>query len=891
MSDVAPRLSSALADRYRIERELGAGGMATVYLAHDLKHQRDVAIKVLHPDLGAALGGKRFLSEIRTTARLQHPHILPLLDSGDAEGLLYYVMPYVSGETLRARLDRERQLPVDDAVRIASEVADALGSAHALGIIHRDIKPENILLQNGHAIVADFGIALAVQSAGGARMTQTGLSLGTPSYMSPEQAMGERVIDARSDIYALGAVMYEMLTGEPPFVGPTVQAIVAKVVSAEPQRPTLVRASIGPAIEQAVLRALAKLPADRFATAAAFGEALRQAPTIAPGVATLVASRRARIDWRVALVAGLAAGAIATMFVAARRTSGKARTDFMRSQVTFTGRTGLPAITANGDVLAYVSMKCEQLGHDGFVLPYAEAADPVPCLASLVVQDSGATAPVAVLTDVPGITGVRWTANGTSLIVAARLDSVREGLFIIPRLGGAPRQIGGVGIFDTHPAGDTVLLARGTQGKTQNLALIATATGAVVDSIPLASRVVSAIAWSPDGRHIALSGPGMLHIVRRRDGSAVDSLPVMGFRETLRWTPGGDGILAFHSAPARDDAFIRLPITRDGHVAGAPVEIMPRMQMLYLGHFDVARRTGHIMLASGDAIQDQWTFDVAPGTIRGARQITNGTTWYDFASIAPDGSALSYARGDALGDNIYRVATTSAAAEEAITTQRGYAMSNGTHLSADGRRTMLATMEPDGRAVVRDVDLTTRQARTVALPYPLNSWWRGVPFGANGFVDRQDSGTGLMIRGAQGGAVQKLAAPDSMRVIGHTVSPDGRSIAVLVATGGTTVLGIVPMERWDFRLVARLGKPPFITTLSWSKDGGIYFADWVAGGDAPALFRAPVDGGAGVSRVMTLPARCWVQSVVVAVGSPKAACQTHDWRSDIFLARVPGVTQ
>jgi len=208
---VLERLTNTLADRYRVERELGAGGMATVYLAHDLKHARDVAIKVLHPDLGAALGAERFLSEIRTTARLQHPHILPLLDSGEGDGLLYYVMPLVRGETLRARLERERQLSVDDAVRIAREVASALEHAHKQGIIHRDIKPENILLQDGAAVVADFGIALAVQSAGGARMTQTGLSLGTPQYMSPEQATGERVIDARSDVYALAAVTYELL--------------------------------------------------------------------------------------------------------------------------------------------------------------------------------------------------------------------------------------------------------------------------------------------------------------------------------------------------------------------------------------------------------------------------------------------------------------------------------------------------------------------------------------------------------------------------------------------------------------------------------------------------------------------------------------------------------
>ena len=310
MSDTSERLRVRLADRYRIERELGAGGMATVYLAHDLKHERDVAIKVLHPDLGAALGGERFLSEIRTTARLQHPHILPLLDSGEADGLLYYVMPLVTGETLRARLEREKLLPIDDSVLIAREVADALGYAHSLGVIHRDIKPENILLQGGHALVADFGIALAVQSAGGSRMTQTGLSLGTPQYMSPEQAMGERTIDARSDIYALGAVLYEMLTGDPPFTGSTVQAIVAKVLTERPTAPRAVRDTVPAHVERAVLTALAKLPADRFASARAFIDAMERA-TSEPDRAASGAGR-ARPPW----ILRTAVAACALLFLA-----------------------------------------------------------------------------------------------------------------------------------------------------------------------------------------------------------------------------------------------------------------------------------------------------------------------------------------------------------------------------------------------------------------------------------------------------------------------------------------------------------------------------------------------------------------------------------------------
>jgi len=268
--DAIARLGPALADRYRIERELGAGGMATVYLADDLRHGRKVAIKVLHPELSTMLGPERFLAEIKTTAALQHPHILPLFDSGSAEGLLYYVMPLVEGETLRHRLERERQLPVADAVRIATEAADALDYAHQHGVVHRGIKPENILLQGGHALVADFGIALAVAEAGGNRLTQTGFSLGTPQYMAPEQATGEKHVDARVDVYALGAVTYEMLAGAAPFIGPTAQAVVAKVITERARPLRELRDTVPVHVATAVQSALEKLPADRPASAAAF---------------------------------------------------------------------------------------------------------------------------------------------------------------------------------------------------------------------------------------------------------------------------------------------------------------------------------------------------------------------------------------------------------------------------------------------------------------------------------------------------------------------------------------------------------------------------------------------------------------------------------------------
>src|SRR5688572_20527073 len=299
------RLTAALADRYRIERELGQGGMATVYLAQDLRHHRRVAVKVLRPELAAVLGGDRFLAEIRTTANLQHPHILPLFDSGEADSFLFYVMPFVEGESLRDRLQREKQLPVNDALRIAIEVGSALDYAHRHGIIHRDIKPENILLHDGQALVSDFGIALAVSSASGARITETGLSLGTPHYMSPEQAMGERAITARTDIYALGAVLYEMLTGEPPFTGPTAQAIVARVLTERPASLRARRERVPQHVEDAVFTALEKLPADRFATVAELIGALSGAAPRAYRRATSPATDAVATRWkRIALALG-----------------------------------------------------------------------------------------------------------------------------------------------------------------------------------------------------------------------------------------------------------------------------------------------------------------------------------------------------------------------------------------------------------------------------------------------------------------------------------------------------------------------------------------------------------------------------------------------------------
>ncbi|HEY3215657.1 MAG TPA: serine/threonine-protein kinase [Candidatus Eisenbacteria bacterium] len=310
MAETVDRLRAALADRYRVQRELGRGGMATVYLAEDLRHHRPVALKVLLPEVAAALGPERFLREIEAAARLNHPHILPLYESGSAGGLLYYAMPYAEGESLRQRLEREKQLPVAEAVRIAHEVADALDYAHRRGVVHRDIKPENILLAEQHAVVADFGIARAIVAAGGEKLTTTGLAIGTPVYMSPEQGAGTRELDRRSDLYSLGCVLYEMLSGQPPFTGPTAESLAHQHLSIEPRPVAMLRTTVPPQVDRALAKALAKAAADRFGTAAEFAAALAPRPATDTAPAEPRQAKPARRRAR-ALVAGAAIVVIA----------------------------------------------------------------------------------------------------------------------------------------------------------------------------------------------------------------------------------------------------------------------------------------------------------------------------------------------------------------------------------------------------------------------------------------------------------------------------------------------------------------------------------------------------------------------------------------------------
>ncbi len=452
MLDSVERLTAALATRYDIERQIGAGGMATVYLARERKHDREVALKVLRPEIAAQLGAERFVNEVKITARLDHPHILTLIDSGESDGFLWYVQPYVRGESLRHRLERDKQLGVDEALAIARQVASALDHAHHHNIVHRDIKPENILLHEGEAMVADFGIALALTEAAETRLTATGVSLGTPQYMSPEQATGERHLDARSDVYSLAAVLYEMLAGVPPYAGSTSQAVIAKLLTDRPTRLRAIRASVPPHVEAAVARALEKTPADRFHSAAEFAAALQSPVSIAAPLG------------RHAIVMGAAVAAAVVIAVGAFMMLRPAAPPVVigRSEQ-LTADPGLeiqPSLSPDGRLVAYAAGTAAQMRiflrpvGGGRTIPLSDDSTSVENQprwspdgarllfltrggASVAPALGGSSRPILAPTAAGTVNSATWSPDGREIAFTRR-----DSLFAIPSEGGTPRAIG-----------------------------------------------------------------------------------------------------------------------------------------------------------------------------------------------------------------------------------------------------------------------------------------------------------------------------------------------------------------------------------------------------------------------------------------------------------------
>ena len=540
MPELLDRLTRALAARYRIEREAGHGGMAVVFLARDLRHDRPVAIKVMRPELAGALGPARFLREIQLAARLTHPHILPMLDSGEADGLLYYTMPFVEGETLRQRLDREKQLSVEDTLRIAHEVADALDYAHRQGIVHRDIKPENVLFTAGHAVVADFGIAHALEVAGSETLTATGAVLGTPAYLSPEQAAGGRALDPRSDQYSLGCVVYEMLAGQPPFTGPTVESLAHQHLNVPPRTVTELRPAVPAALADTITRALAKNPADRFETTARFADSLvLPATVVAPSrvPAQGASTRRVAPLWAGVTVVAVAAVAVG-LWTWLKPT--RATPELNLTRLTYdTGVSMDPAISRDGKMIAYSSDR----GGDGNM--------------DLWVQYIGQRSPLRLTRGGTANWQPCFSPDGSHIVFRSERDG--GGLYIISTLGGQERRIADRGADPRFsPDGSLISFVEDVPwapGGGRRMFLVPPDGGPPrpfqPDFVTFAFPTSGGVIWSTDGKHLMFFGsrPGQrgtrdwyVAPVAGRPAVPTGALRSIGQRDIVQfpclWLPG-----------------------------------------------------------------------------------------------------------------------------------------------------------------------------------------------------------------------------------------------------------------------------------------------------------------------------------------------------------------
>jgi eukaryotic-like serine/threonine-protein kinase len=779
---VRTQLAGALRDRYRLDHKLGQGGMATVYLAHDLKHDRDVALKVVRPELAAVLGRDRFLTEVRLTARLDHPHILTLIDSGESDGFLWYVIPYVRGESLRDRLNRFKQLGVEEALTITKQMAAALDYAHERGVIHRDIKPENILFHEGEAMLADFGIALAVKEAAGNRLTETGLSLGTPQYMSPEQATGDRQLDTRTDVYSLGAVLYEMLAGEPPHTGPTVQAVIAKLMTERPTRLRVVRDTVPEGVEAAVARALAKAPADRFPSAGDFASALQAG----------VAGARPEARWHARrLWIGVGATAVVALlaFGAWRLTRGGSPLLVMGRSEQLTSDPGLeiqPALSPDGRLVAYSAGTSARMRI--FIRP-AGGGRTIP-----LSEDSGAVE-----------TQARWSPDGSSLLFLTH-----GGVSVAPALGGssrpvvAPGSAYGVTTAAWSPDGQKIAFVRGDSLQVVPLA------GGRARWLASGSDLHSC-GWSPNGRWIACVSLNQISV---RPGSMFGNLapstiilvPVVGgqpirllepraFNQSPVWSPDGRRLYFLSNRDGPRDIYA-LTLSSSGRPRGEPARLTTGLGAISISLSGDGRRLAY---AAYSARANIWSLPIpsgAPISAESATAVTSGSQVIEAMRISRDHRWLLFdsdLRGNA---DIYRVPVSGGQPEQ---------------LTSDPADEFAPDLSPDGRAIT------------------YHSWRTGT--------------RDIEVKPLDGGPVERVT--DTPAQESYPVwSPDGRAILFYNQVPPFTIYVTRrgPNGRWSSppSLLASPGRG-----AEWSPDGAwvAYVASESDASDGPVMV-IPAAGGA-----------------------------------------------
>jgi len=870
------RLTAALADRYRIERELGAGGMATVYLAHDIKHDRGVAIKVLHQELASTLGVERFQREIRLAAGLQHPHILTVHDSGEAAGQLWYTMPYVEGESLRDRLDREKQLPIDDALQIATEVGDALSYAHHRNVVHRDIKPENILLQGGHSVVTDFGIAKAIGLAGAKTLTEAGTAIGTAQYMSPEQAAGEKDLDGRSDLYSLACVLYEMLGGRPPFTGPTTESVLFQHLTITAHPITNLRPAVPATVATSLQRALAKTPADRFNSVALFADAFGGATRVGGHAGgRIVRATGGRRSWvtvtalaAFVLVVGVAIALAVTHRGPMAIPLGK------RSQVTH--EPGLeidPALSPDGKILAYSGA--------GGVL--------------LVRQVDGGD-PIRVIRDADG-TG-RWPAwdrAGQRLVFLSP-----RGVEVVPALGGTPRLVAP----EANPERGIALAPDGLSvAFVAHDSLYAKPVDGGALRLIAVGREMHSPAWSPDGKRIAFVlgntqyvsardrslgnlAPSSVYVVPANGGKAVRVTDEHYVNVSPAWTAGGELLYVTDREGSRDVYQVRL--ASSGAAVGVPVRLTTGLNVLGIAMSLDGSRLAYSSFAETSNV---WSLPITTGglSISQARPATVGNQTIETLDVSPDGQWLAYSSDIGGVTQVYRLRLNDGSAEPQ-------------QLTTDTIASFWAAWSPDGKQIAF---YSFRGDRRRLFVIPANGG-QAVPI-TDGTEDVRSPewspdgqrlvvlanwGTRPALRiitriaGDRWSVAQSLPVvigPDTLPAGVAVWSPDGSTLACGCGPGG---LVIVPASGGSARRIPS----PFATAgwafPQWSADGKTVFHLTEDSTGVAAVVAVPVSG----ARPYTLvrfddPTRPW-HRFGFRVRGARIYVTLGDQQSDIWVANV-----
>lgn len=850
MHDISSRLSAALADRYLVERELGQGGMATVYLARDRKHHRLVAIKVLRQEISATLGHGRFLQEIEIVAGLQHPHILPLLDSGEADGFLYYVMPYVEGDSLRERLHREGEFPISSSVRILAEIADALAYAHSRNVVHRDMKPENVMLSGRHPLVMDFGIAKAVTPAlESPRVTTQGVALGTPAYMAPEQASADPHLDHRVDIYALGVIGYELLTGSTPFRGTTAQQILAAHLTQQPE-PILTRRPTIPAVlATIIMRCLQKRPADRPQSADEILRALETMVTPSEGL-TPTGSRPARSESgiprrRAALAGGgaiLMLGLAALVWNALEPTS--AAPVAHHRQLTFLG-----------------NVEQQQISPDGELLAYVEAGD----THRLVVRDlkSGSVIPVATLDE---WSSIRWSPDGASILHLGRTAGKRT-VELFPRLGGPPRSLAPRGAYGTlSPDGSRIAVWNENPEPGMTVTVLATG-GKRVIKVPQRHWLGDGD-WSPDGRFIVLptvhwsADRFTLWAVDVETGSGhevvSDTVPL----SPPRWARDGGALYYIRNS----SELCMLLMTPDGLSRGPPLVIQAGLGSASFSitadgsKLTYTKRQQHsnLWLAAGSRTSPQFT----------KTQLTRGTTWKTPPGLSPDGRLIAFGEGEENRGNIF-VLPVQGGAPRRITSSA--AAASAPVWSPDGGQ-LAFIADVDGRWKLRTIDLEGGEEKTYDkaevsadlawAPYDRILYQRPGNRNFHWLDPETEDEEPLVANDTVGWLFAPVPSPDGQRIAVFWNRRDHRG-AYLLSPRDSSQTPIGPANSWP---------------LGWSADGKSLYI----GTEDDQIHRLPVKEGTAVA-IADLPFKDMPCDFRERSSRLELVCRVDEAVSDVWM--------